>query len=947
MPSIAEIRQRYPQYNDLKDTELADAFHKNFYSDIPKDKFYETLGIPSQPIVDPLTAETNKAAIQAIGTAIPEPVKEAAGAVADVAQQGFEALPAPIQSAARTTGNFLLDALDILQRPFQAVAVGGKPILQAAEKERKPTDIFELPSLARALAKKEVRTAAVEGAARGFKGEEKASTQELLSDEFRKANPVKASVIGFAGDVLIDPLGVVAGAPFKVAKEMGSAIPGSSTIPTKLMDNDLFRAINVTVGDVDKARETYNKYRYLRDKARMEGVRDAKKLNKQFKQLSKESGIPVNELKAKLLQDIETTDLSDGMLGQMETNIVRRNREILEQQRAAGVDIGDLGESYMPHVLSKEADDLLIQMDKKNLMSTRPGSKNPNALKRDIEGTVAEINAKNLYGTNKYFEDDPALLIGLQEFRAANAIAGKSFLNNIKELGVKEADAPASFVKIDGVEGVRFDPAVANYAKHSYKMLTDDQSMAKFLKVYDGAQNWWKMWSLGVRPAYHAKNLVGNMWNAYLGGLNSPKPYGQAAAFQAKLAADKLTGTIAGKPVKELYDEMTKRGVFGEGQYSYAEFSNVLRRELEPTKATDLITPSTRNAFLRAGFKVGQTVEDNARIALFLDQVQKGKTYEQAARQVQKYLFDYGDVSAFEQGVLKRAMPFYTWSRRNIPLQLEAIVRHPERVNKLNLGIENIQRAYGAEAPDPSEIPEYVAEAGPVYLGEGQMPGTQAAVTLSNLIPFMDLAPFTKFLNTKTVPQGPAKNTLEGASAVMGPISPLIKTPIELLTNYDFFRKQSLEAYEGQTVDLLGIEMTPWQAKILSNIVVLSELDRLNPGEVFGVRSVDPATGNVITKPGIFGVERESRIDMPEERRGLQYLTGIRIFDIDKDKAEIARINKIKSDLNAIKGKINKAAENDKSRELRQAEAALDKFFAEMDAVEAAIEERKKAKGKQ
>jgi hypothetical protein len=43
--NISEIRKQYPQYSDLSDTELADGFHKKFYADIPKDKFYSTIGI--------------------------------------------------------------------------------------------------------------------------------------------------------------------------------------------------------------------------------------------------------------------------------------------------------------------------------------------------------------------------------------------------------------------------------------------------------------------------------------------------------------------------------------------------------------------------------------------------------------------------------------------------------------------------------------------------------------------------------------------------------------------------------------------------------------------------------------------------------------------------------------------------------------------------------------
>jgi hypothetical protein len=37
MPSLNEIRQKYPQYNDMNDQEFADKFHAKFYSDMPKE----------------------------------------------------------------------------------------------------------------------------------------------------------------------------------------------------------------------------------------------------------------------------------------------------------------------------------------------------------------------------------------------------------------------------------------------------------------------------------------------------------------------------------------------------------------------------------------------------------------------------------------------------------------------------------------------------------------------------------------------------------------------------------------------------------------------------------------------------------------------------------------------------------------------------------------------
>lgn len=42
---IENIRKQYPQYNDLSDQELADAFHSKYYSDLPKDQFYNKIGL--------------------------------------------------------------------------------------------------------------------------------------------------------------------------------------------------------------------------------------------------------------------------------------------------------------------------------------------------------------------------------------------------------------------------------------------------------------------------------------------------------------------------------------------------------------------------------------------------------------------------------------------------------------------------------------------------------------------------------------------------------------------------------------------------------------------------------------------------------------------------------------------------------------------------------------
>jgi hypothetical protein len=48
MPTLAEVRQKFPQYNDLPDDALADALHTKFYNDMPREEFDAKIGFEGQ-----------------------------------------------------------------------------------------------------------------------------------------------------------------------------------------------------------------------------------------------------------------------------------------------------------------------------------------------------------------------------------------------------------------------------------------------------------------------------------------------------------------------------------------------------------------------------------------------------------------------------------------------------------------------------------------------------------------------------------------------------------------------------------------------------------------------------------------------------------------------------------------------------------------------------------
>ena len=82
--NISEIRQQYPMYSDLSDQELLDGFHSKYYSDIPKDKFYSSVGFKQSPSV-----------LESLG----QMVTGVPGAVADFIAPANLAIPGLIEGA--------------------------------------------------------------------------------------------------------------------------------------------------------------------------------------------------------------------------------------------------------------------------------------------------------------------------------------------------------------------------------------------------------------------------------------------------------------------------------------------------------------------------------------------------------------------------------------------------------------------------------------------------------------------------------------------------------------------------------------------------------------------------------------------------------------------------------------------------------------------------------
>lgn len=187
--------------------------------------------------------------------------------------------------------------------------------------------------------------------------------------------------------------------------------------------------------------------------------------------------------------------------------------------------------------------------------------------------------------------------------------------------------------------------------------------------------------------------------------------------------------------------------------------------------------------------QIGTVIENNARLAHFAHKIfEKGVPAEIAANSVRKYLFDYSDLTPFERDFMKMLIPFYTWSRKNIPLQIQALISDPGKYAKFPKAIGAIEALSSEweDLPTPDYFQEMHAVRLPVRI-EGQ------PTYINPNLPWQDL------------------NRMNFQDVLSG-MSPFVKLFGEWAPKrgYSFFTDRPIERYPGEPaeVDVLGTGIT-------------------------------------------------------------------------------------------------------------------------------------------
>lgn len=306
-------------------------------------------------------------------------------------------------------------------------------------------------------------------------------------------------------------------------------------------------------------------------------------------------------------------------------------------------------------------------------------------------------------------------------------------------------------------------------------------------KLYDKFNDIFKTLKL-LTPGFHMRNLVGNFTNLMLSGANMRQFASEAPmAIKVMTQGEKIFTKTITTPMVPLTGEeqMILRYYKAVTDNGFTKIGSALRDLPEDIiKALELKTPS-KNLLRKA-------TNFNASLNEVVDSYYRINGYIYASKHpeilgrlglanpesfVRRVFFDPNDLTKFEKETMRRLIPFYTFTKKNLAYQLKNLPQNTviyKRLKKtigtmwdnLDIGEENVE--------------QYKLDNFWIPVTRLDSNGKYTAVKLN--LPVGDVGEFI---------QDPARKLLSAAS-------PLFRAPWEMITNKSIYTDLPISEFEGQ-----------------------------------------------------------------------------------------------------------------------------------------------------
>lgn len=629
-------------------------------------------------------------------------------------------------------------------------------------------------------------------------GKEETSFSKELSSSRQQAGISEdwlSKTLGIGADLVLDPLWVVK--PVKILSKVGEVTKLGK--PAKALADIIKEApatkkltslfSNATSNP--QFDEVVNKFRNLRYFQEGQLLGKAVELQKDLKKLSKEYP-SVEKIITDELENPQGLRAVPQKMIDIKNYLKDTYGEFLQKAHDVGLNINEI-KDYAPHIRTKES--FVNTLKNQFGLGVKEWGTAGIEKGRKLQGTISELSEKGI----DIFEKNPIVAFAKKGMAYTKAITSKEFANTVSNFALKEGEQGVE-VTNKFLKGMKFLPEQAKVIDNFYQGIKPDE-LNVVIRGFDKIQNLWKSQAL-ISPSYHIRNIAGNLWNNYVAGVN-PMFYAKATAIQK--------GVLKGS--ENMIEQAKKLGVIDEGWYAKDIESKIIDdiKNIGGKVAQKLNPLSQKNIVFETNRKVGSAIENNSRLAHYMSKLSEGLSPVEAAKSVKKYLFDYSDLTSFERNVLKRAVPFYTWTRKNLPIQLEGLITQPAKYALPQKIVNEIES--GVEQPNEKYMGQYIGENVPVRIRKNKDGNTEYFL-LGNWLPYAQAI---------DILSNPIDN-------LVNMITPLVKTPYEQASDKSTFFKNTLgeqaELRGEARGEFLGMPIKNKNIQLLRNIRFLNDLNK-------------------------------------------------------------------------------------------------------------------------
>ena len=304
--------------------------------------------------------------------------------------------------------------------------------------------------------------------------------------------------------------------------------------------------------------------------------------------------------------------------------------------------------------------------------------------------------------------------------------------SRIPQLRMRNPDIAEGMMKLETKlrgEQFYFNPQVHRAMTRVERVLDDDEVMAGLVGASKKVLSYWKLGVTTVNPGYRVRNTLSDIWNMYIAGVPSAQisRYGfKAAKLQTgmvKLANKLADAHAAGQKYDLTKGEQKMLNTFNEA-YNHGVLSGLFQGDIQ-TVAKMYRSGSFTKAFIQQHnpaalfIRWAQTFNRNGEnwgrlVHYMYRREHEGASAQVAADWVKKAHFDYEELTPVERDKFKAFIPFYTWTRKNIPYQLVQLASRPGKYATFPKGIATANElATGdTETPGPQEalMPDWMRD---------------------------------------------------------------------------------------------------------------------------------------------------------------------------------------------------------------------------------------------